>query len=70
MHGICLNNFGGDLAAASPIINGGGGLAVVGFLVFGGLGASPPNGQSFSHPPHSKYIATYTENTKNPKNSW
>ena len=60
---------GGSLAAASPITNSMG-LAFVGFLVFGGLKGIPPFGQSFPHPRYSKYIATHTENTKNPKNTW
>ena len=58
---LCYN--GGLLKNVMLCYNGG-------FLVFGGLKGIPPNGQSFSHPPHLKYIATYTENTKNPKNPW
>ena len=30
----------------------------------------PPFGQSFPRPAYIEYIATRTENTKNPKNPW
>ena len=53
--GICVDNLGDGVG--------------VGLGRFGILADSehPPFGQRISHPPCSKYIATHTENTKNPK---
>ena len=42
------------------------GICVYNFGDGGGFFA-PPFGQRISRPPYSKYIATHTENTKNPK---
>ena len=59
VRGICLYNLGG-------------GVGLAGREFFGNTRdlARPPFGQSFSQPRDLKYIATHTENTKNPKNPW
>ena len=69
--GICVDNFcSGGASVNGTIIKAWRISATADFWDFGGLKGIPPFGQSFPHPRYSKYIATHTENTKNPKNTW
>ena len=59
LQGICIDNF----------VNGVG-VGLGGFRRWQRIFSHPPFGQISANPAYVEYIATHTENTKNPKNPW